>query len=331
VIHEASRRAADLTKQLLAFSRRQALQPRVVDVNRLLRDAQRILVRLLREDIALDIACDEAVKRVRADPGQLHQIVMNLVVNARDAMPKGGQLLLTTATAELGADRAARHPGLQPGAYVALSVRDTGVGMDARTVASCFEPFYTTKEAGRGTGLGLSTVYGIVQQHGGCVDVVSAPGEGTTFTVYLPGVDAAPEPERPPAVVRYGGRERILLVEDEAAVRSVTRDVLMALGFRVVVADGGPAALRLVETDRPRIDLLLTDVIMPGVSGREVARQVLERYPGLPVVYMSGYSDEVLAEHELLGQGAAVLEKPFTPDALLRAIHTALGGQGTGG
>jgi PAS domain S-box-containing protein len=326
VIHEASRRAAELTKQLLAFSRRQALQPRVLDVNRVLREAHRILARLLREDIALEISYGEGLKRVRADPSQLHQIVMNLVVNARDAMPTGGRLTLATSSAELGAEWGERHPGVRPGAFVALSVHDTGIGMDLRTMASCFEPFYTTKEPGRGTGLGLSTVYGIAQQHGGCVEVASAPGEGTTFTVYLPGVDAAPEPERSTAVFKQEGRERILLVEDEAAVRSVTRDILLALGFKVVTAEGGAAAIELLDTRRPRIDLLITDVIMPGLSGREIARQVRERYPGLPVVYMSGYTDEVLAEHELLGKGATLLEKPFTAEALVRAIHTALAG-----
>jgi signal transduction histidine kinase/ActR/RegA family two-component response regulator len=324
VIHEASRRAADLTKQLLAFSRRQALQPRILDVNRVLRDAHRIMTRLLREDIALEVACGEAVRPIRADQSQINQIILNLVVNARDAMPQGGRLILATANAELEADGGGRHPGIRAGAYVALAVTDTGIGMDADTVANCFEPFYTTKEPGEGTGLGLATVYGIVQQHAGCLEVVSAPGEGTTFTVFLPAVDAAPEPERAPVVLRPGGRQRILLVEDEAAVRSVTRDILQALGFRVTVADGGVAALQLIDADRPRIDLLLTDVIMPGGSGREIARQVRERYPGLPVVYMSGYTDDVLAEHELLGKGAPVLEKPFSAEALLRAIQTAL-------
>jgi len=324
VIHEASRRAAELTKQLLAFSRRQALQPRVLDVNRLLREAHRVLARLLREDIALEITYGEGLRRVRADPSQLHQIILNLVVNARDAMPKGGRLALATANVELDAHFVARHPRVRLGPYVTLSVQDTGVGMDARTVANCFEPFYTTKEPGRGTGLGLATVYGIVQQHEGCVEVASDPGEGATFTIYLPGVDAAPDVERPPTVLQHGGRERILLVEDEPTVRAVTRDVLQALGFSVVVADGGAAALRLVDADRPKVDLLLTDVIMPGLSGRDVARQMRERYPGLPVVYMSGYTDDVLAQHELLGGGGPVLEKPFSVEALLRAIRSAL-------
>jgi len=324
VIHEASRRAAELTKQLLAFSRRQALQPRVVDVNRLLREAHRVLARLLREDIALEMGYGDSVKRVRADPSQFHQIILNLVVNARDAMPTGGRLTVTTAPAELDEQFVARHPGLGTGSYVAVSVRDTGTGMDARTAANCFEPFYTTKDPGHGTGLGLSTVYGIVQQHEGCVEVASVPGEGTTFTVYLPAVDAQADSERPPVALAPGGQERILLVEDEAAVRSVTRDILQALGFSVVAAEGGAAALRLVDSERPKVDLLLTDVVMPGLSGREVARQIRQRYPGLPVVYMSGYTDDVLAQHELQGRGAAFLEKPFSPEALLRAIRAGL-------
>ena len=324
VIHEASRRAAELTKQLLAFSRRQALQPRVLDLNRLLRDAHRILARLLREDITLVMTYGESLKRVRADPGQLHQIILNLAVNARDAMPTGGRLVLATANAELDADFAARHPEIRPGRYVALSVRDTGVGMDARTLANCFEPFYTTKEPGHGTGLGLSTVYGIVQQHLGCVDVASAPDAGTTFTVYLPGLDATPDVERPPTVLRQGGHERILLVEDEPAVRAVTRDLLQAQGFSVVVAGDAASALRLVEEERPTVDLLLTDVIMPGLSGREIARRMRERQPNVRVLYMSGYTDDVLATHELQGRGAPVLEKPFSAEALVRAIRRAL-------
>jgi PAS domain S-box-containing protein len=324
MIHEASLRAAELTNQLLAFSRRQALQPRVLDVNGVLREAHRVVARLLREDITLELTYGEALKGVRADPGQLHQIILNLVVNARDAMPSGGCLALGTANVELGTDFVARHPGLRAGWYVALSVRDTGVGMDARTVASCFEPFYTTKEPGRGTGLGLSTVYGIVHQHDGCVDVASAPGAGTTFTVYLPGVDAAPDVERPPAVLLQGGRECILLVEDEPTVRAVTRDLLQAHGFSVVVADGGPAALRLVDAERPKVDLLLTDMIMPGLSGWDVAQQMRRRYPGLRVVYMSGYTDDVLAQRALLSGGVSVLGKPFSSEALLRAIRLAL-------
>ena len=323
-IHEASRRAAELTKQLLAFSRRQSLQPRVLEVNGVLREAHRVVARLLREDITLEITYGEALKRVRADPGQLHQIILNLVVNARDAMPTGGCLALATANVELGADFVARYSGVRAGWYVALSVRDTGVGMDARTVANCFEPFYTTKEPGRGTGLGLSTVYGIVHQHGGCVDVASAPGAGTTVTVYLPGVDATPDVERPPAVVLQGGPERILLIEDDATVRAVTRDLLEARGFSVVVSDGGAAALRLVDTERPKVDLLLTDMIMPGLSGWDVAQQMRQRYPGLRVVYMSGYTDDVLGQREVLGGGVPVLEKPFSPEALVRAIRLAL-------
>jgi CheY-like chemotaxis protein len=226
---------------------------------------------------------------------------------------------------ELDADFAARHPGIQPGSYVALSVQDTGVGMDADTAATCFEPFFTTKELGHGTGLGLSTVYGIVQQHEGCIDVVSAPKEGTTFSIYLPSVTAAPDVKRPPVVLPSGGWERILLVEDEPLVRSVTRDMLLAMGFSVVVADSGPAALRLVDAERPRVDLLLTDVIMPGLSGRDVAREVRARYPDVRVVYMSGYTDDILERHQLSGGGVpVVLEKPFTVEALLRAVRAAL-------
>ena len=196
--------------------------------------------------------------------------------------------------------------------------------MDADTVANCFEPFFTTKELGHGTGLGLSTVYGIVQQHGGCIDVVSAPKAGTTFSIYLPSVTAAPDVKRPAVVLPSGGWERILLVEDEALVRSVTRDMLLAMGFSVVVADSGAAALRLVDAERPRVDLLLTDVIMPGLSGRDVAREMRARYPDVRVVYMSGYTDDILSRHQLSGGGVPVLEKPFTVEALLHAVRAAL-------
>ena len=323
-IHEAARRAAELTKQLLAFSRRQALQPQVLDLNRVLREVQRVVGRLLREDITLEVACGEGLRQIRADPSQLQQIILNLVVNARDAMPMGGRLALATRNVELDADFAARHPGIHPGSYVALSVQDTGVGMDADTVANCFQPFFTTKELGHGTGLGLSTVYGIVQQHEGCIDVVSAPKEGTTFSIYLPSVTAAPDVKRPPVVLPSGGWERILLVEDEALVRSVTRDMLLAMGFSVVVADSGAAALRLVDAERPRVDLLLTDVIMPGLSGRDVAREMRARYPDVRVVYMSGYTDDILERHQLSGGGVPVLEKPFTVEALLHAVRAAL-------
>ena len=323
-IHEAARRAAELTKQLLAFSRRQALQPQVLDLNRVLREVQRVVGRLLREDITLEVAFGEGLGQIRADPSQLQQIILNLVVNARDAMPLGGRLVLATRNVEIDAEFVARHPGVHPGTYVALSVQDTGVGMDADTVANCFEPFFTTKEPGHGTGLGLSTVYGIVQQHEGCIDVASAPKEGTTFSIYLPSVTAAPDVTRPPVVLPYGGWERILLVEDAALVRSVTRDMLLAMGFSVVVADSGAAALRLVDAERPRVDLLLTDVIMPGLSGRDVAREMRARYPDVRVVYMSGYTDDILERHQLSGGGVPVLEKPFTVEALLHAVRAAL-------
>ncbi len=329
LIRQAADRAAALTRQLLAFSRQQALKPKVLDVNQELMDAHNMLTRLLREDIALELRCDAQLGMVQADPGQLHQIILNLAVNARDAMPQGGRLVLETANVDLDGAFAARNRGARSGPYVSLTVRDTGVGMDGRTLAHCFEPFFTTKGLGQGTGLGLSTVYGIVKQHDGYVRVDSAPGEGTTFTVYLPRVDALTEPERGPGPSWVGahGRERILLVEDEAAVRNVTREMLEAAGFTVLVAQDGAEALRLADSDAGAIDLLLTDVVMPGLNGRDLAQLLRNRRPGLRVLYMSGYTDDAIVGQGVLAPDTALLDKPFSSEALIGIVHAVLEGQ----
>jgi signal transduction histidine kinase/ActR/RegA family two-component response regulator len=328
VIAKAAARAATLTHQLLAFSRKQVLKPRVLNLNRELADAQGMLRPLLREDIAIELVRDPHLGMIRADPGQLHQIIMNLAVNARDAMPGGGRLVFAATNVDLDGAFADRHRGVRPGTYVSLSVRDTGVGMDAQTLANCFEPFFTTKDQGEGTGLGLATVYGIVKQHDGHVRVESVPGQGTTFTVYFPRVEAVPgdEDDAEPAEVAAHGRERILLVEDEWAVRSVTRDMLERAGFTVLTARDGAEALHLADSVGDDIDLLLTDVVMPGLNGPDLARRLRALRPTVRVLYMSGYTRDALA-HQANLDAVALLDKPFTPDSLVRTVRAVLDGQ----
>jgi two-component system, cell cycle sensor histidine kinase and response regulator CckA len=264
---------------------------------------------------------------VKADPGQIEQVIMNLVVNARDAMPKGGRILIETANVELDETYAQDHATVRPGRYVMLAVTDTGIGMAADTVAHIFEPFYTTKESGRGTGLGLSTVYGIVKQSGGYIWVYSEPGKGTSFKVYLPRVDdrveAASKVEAPGAPAR-NGNETILLVEDEPAVRELTRMVLAGRGYSILEALNPQDAERLAGSHRGEIHLLLTDVVMPGISGRELAKRLTARHPHLRVLYMSGYTYNVIAEDGTLEEGISFLQKPFTPQALAQKVRETL-------
>jgi two-component system, cell cycle sensor histidine kinase and response regulator CckA len=330
-IHQAAQRAASLTQQLLAFSRRQVLQPKVVDLNALVRDVEKMLRRLIGEDILFATVLHPRVGNVRADPGQLEQVIVNLAVNARDAMPApaGGRLTIETRNVELDESYAADHPPVKPGQYVLLAVSDTGVGMDEETKARIFEPFFTTKARGKGTGLGLATVYGIVRQTGGHIWAYSEPGKGTTMRVYLPRVDEPADPlERPgdSAPEELRGSETILVVEDEAPVRAVTRQLLERNGYTVLEAADGPSALALVDSKdgQAPIQLLLTDVIMPGMSGRELASQLKARLPNLRVLYMSGYTDDAVVRHGMLEPGLAYLEKPFRPQTLLRKIRQTL-------
>jgi PAS domain S-box-containing protein len=327
-IEDAAERAAALVRQLLAFSRRQVLQPKNLDLNNIVLGLDKLLRRLMGADIEMKTLVGEDVGTVKADPGQVEQVIMNLVVNARDAMPNGGRLTIETANVELDSTYARDHATVRPGRYVMLAVTDTGVGMDAETVAHIFEPFYTTKGGASGTGLGLATVYGIVKQSGGYIWVYSEPGQGSSFKVYLPRVDASaetPQAARKQTRARKG-TETILLVEDEPAVRELTRMVLAAQGYSVVEAQDAEDAERLSENHGTQIHLLLTDVVMPGVSGPELARRITARHPKMRVLYMSGYTHNVIAGGGTLETGIVFLQKPFTPASLAEKVRDVLDG-----
>ncbi len=322
----AGGRAATLTRQLLAFSRKAIIEPRPLDLRAAVADVEKMLRHIIGEDIRLAIATDPAVGPVLADPGQIEQVVLNLVVNARDAMPRGGHLTIEVRDAELDAAYARAHPEARPGPHVVLAVTDTGCGMSAETAARAFEPFFTTKGES-GTGLGLATVHGIVKQSGGHVAVYSEVGRGTVFKVYLPRHDAAPPPKsRPPQPVPRGGGETILLVEDEDAVRALTRYLLAGNGYAVLEAADGPEALRLAAEYRDRIDLLMTDVVMPRMSGREVAEHLRRARPEIRVLYLSGYTDDAVVRHGVLEAEVAFLQKPFTAPVLARKVRDVLDG-----
>jgi PAS domain S-box-containing protein len=325
LVRKAATEAAGLTRQLLAFSRQQVLQPRVLDLNEVVTGAERMLRRLIGEDIVLATALASKGGRVKTDPGQLESVIMNLVVNARDAMPGGGKLTIATANVTLDAGYVEAHPPVTPGRYVLLSVSDTGVGMDAETRRRLFEPFFTTKEKGKGTGLGLATVYGIVKQSGGFIWVYSERGAGTTFKIYLPRVEesvAAAEP--PPSSASLSGTETVLLAEDGPMVRASTRSILERHGYTVLEAPNGTAALELAASHAGPLDLLLTDVIMPGMGGGELARRVQARRSETRVLYISGYTDDAVVRHGVLERGDAYLEKPFTSERLLRRVRQVL-------
>jgi nitrogen-specific signal transduction histidine kinase/ActR/RegA family two-component response regulator len=325
-IRQAGDRAASLTRQLLAFSRRQVLEPRVLDLNAAIADMEKLLRRVIGEDIELTSSLDPELWRTRADPGQIEQAILNLVVNARDAMPRGGRLTLETANVELDEKFTRGLTTVHPGPHVMLAVSDTGLGMSPELQARLFEPFFTTKERGKGTGLGLSTTYGIVKQSGGSIWVYSEPGQGTTFKIYLPRceepLDAAPEAPPVPAIPLTGS-ETVLLVEDEPEVRRLVEKLLRKQGYTVIAAAGPGEAIPLAGS-LPRIDILLTDVIMPGMNGRELARSLAGRRPGMRVLYMSGYTDTAIAQQGILEPGTAFLSKPFTPDALARKMREVL-------
>ncbi len=325
LILRTGKRAATLTQQLLAFSRKQVLQPTVLDLNAVVTGMEGMLRRLITEDIELCTVLDPALGRIKADPGQLEQIILNLVVNARDAMPTGGRLAITTTKAAPDGEFVPRHPGAGVGAHVMLTVSDTGVGMDADTQAHLFEPFFTTKGPGKGTGLGLSTVYGIVAQHGGSITVASAPGRGSTFTIYLPRTeDDAVSKAAPAAVEPRPGEETILLVEDDEEVRSLAREILEVHGYAVLEARLPAEAISIAEAHPGPIHLVLTDVVMPGMSGRELTERLARLRPGLKVLYMSGYTADELGHHGVLDPRTALLPKPFSPDALALKVREVL-------
>jgi two-component system, cell cycle sensor histidine kinase and response regulator CckA len=325
-IEDASERAAALVRQLLAFSRRQVLQPKNLDLNSVVAGLDQLLRRLLGEHIELRTNLRTSLGTIKADPSQVEQVLMNLVVNARDAMPEGGRLIIETSHAELDQKYASEHVTVKPGPYVMLAVSDTGSGMSAETVAHIFEPFFTTKGGGKGTGLGLATTYGIVKQSGGYIWVYSEPGQGTTFKVYLPRFDEEAEAEArfklKTAVAR--GSETILLVEDDDAVRELTEMVLKSYGYSVLVADEPAHAQRLSDTPGLEIALVLTDMVMPTMSGRELVRRLTDKHPHLRVLYMSGYTDNVITSGGVLEPGLAFLQKPFTPASLASKVREVL-------
>jgi two-component system, cell cycle sensor histidine kinase and response regulator CckA len=325
-INNAAARATALTRQLLAFSRREVLQPRVLDLNAVVTDTGKMFRRLIGEDIALVTTLDPALGRVNADPGQLEQVILNLVVNARDAMPQGGRLTLETANMELGEADAHRQVGVIPGRYVRLAVRDTGIRMDAATQSHLFEPFFTSKEPGKGTGLGLATVYGIVTQSGGYIEVDSTPGRGTTFRIYLPRFEEGLEAVEPAAAAPTSlqGLETVLLVEDEVEVRGVAQQILQSAGYTVLAASDGEEAVRLCAQHAGSIHLLLTDVVMPGMSGPALASRLAAMRPAMKVMYMSGYPEDAIVRHDLLEPGTVFLPKPFTLETLLRKVRESL-------
>ncbi|MBI3821306.1 MAG: response regulator [Planctomycetes bacterium] len=323
-IRRAGERAATLTRQLLAFSRKQVLESKVVDLNALVSDSEKLLKRLIGEDVALATVLEPGLDLIIADPGQIEQVIMNLAVNARDAMPEGGAITITTAnrTVEAGA----RHANVPPGRYVLLSVADSGCGMDEQTLAHVFEPFFTTKQPGIGTGLGLAMVHGFITQSGGHITARSKPGFGATFNIYLPAVDdpVAPPATRSSVTPIPRGNETILLVEDEESVRLLARRSLETCGYVVLEAESSDEALRIVESYPGPIHLLLSDVVMPGMGGRKLADRVVALKASVKVLFFSGYTDDAVVRHGVLASGAAFLQKPFTPSTLALKVRAVL-------
>lgn len=325
-IEKAGQRAAALTKQLLAFSRQQVLTPAVLNLNALASDMEKMLPRLLGEDIEVSLALDPELGSVKADQSQIEQVIMNLAVNARDAMPNGGRLKIRTSNVTLDQAYTRRHPGSREGHFVLLSVTDTGTGMDAATLTHIFEPFFTTKEHGKGTGLGLATVYGIVKQSGGYIWVDSVPEQGSSFQIYLPQHADQPTVDQPKPDSREAlrGSEKILLVEDAEPLRKLAQTFLEAAGFRVLSAGSGEEALKLAASCGDTFDLLLTDVVMPGMNGRVLAENLVPRQPGMKLLYMSGYTDSFIAGHGVLEPGIHLLHKPFTEEVLVGKVREVL-------
>jgi len=325
-IKRAGERAASLTQQLLAFSRKQIIEPKVLRLGSLVAEMHKMLTRLIGEDIALQATTGKSLGSVKVDPGQIEQILMNLVVNARDAMPDGGKIGIETANVDLDEGYCSMHPYVKPGRFVMLAVSDTGTGMSEEVKAHIFEPFFTTKEKGSGTGLGLATTYGAVHQAGGSIEVYSEVGIGTTFKIYLPRVEEpviGPVKDDLPADLP-GGTETVLIVEDEGMLRNLCVQILEQLGYRVLQARDGFEAIAEVQGYGDRIDLLLTDVVMPGMNGSELAAQMVAHNPGMKVLFTSGYTEDVISHHGVLAEGVSFIGKPYTPLALARKIRGVL-------
>jgi CheY-like chemotaxis protein len=324
-IKNAGDRASGLTRQLLAFSRKQVLEPQVLDLNQTVKNMAKMLRVLIGEDIELIANLSEEIGRVKADPAQLEQVIMNLAVNARDAMPKGGKLILETSNAHLDLQYAAAHTEVAPGSYVLIAVTDNGCGMDKETLKHIFEPFFTTKEAGKGTGLGLATVYGIVKQSRGHISVYSEPGIGTTFKVYLPSLDKSlPVARTTTSEVAQRGQGTILLVEDETPLRALAAESLKKLGYTVLQASNGQQALELADLHQGPIDLLLTDIVMPRLGGPELAQKLKEKRANFAVIFMSGYTETAALENAQIGSEATLLNKPFSTETLANRIAEML-------
>jgi two-component system, cell cycle sensor histidine kinase and response regulator CckA len=326
-IQKAGERAKHLTRQLLAFSRKAIIEPRVLDLNILVTDTEKMLRRLIGEDITLTATLGQSLGRVKADAGQIEQVILNLAINARDAMPQGGKLTIETRDVELGYEYALMHPKVRPGRYVLLAVNDTGFGMSRETQTHIFEPFFTTKGQGKGTGLGLAMVYGIVTQGGGHIDVHSELGRGTSFKIYLPSVDESPSPGNksfPPTPNAPRGDETILLIEDEEAVRNITKITLESLGYTVLQASNGVEALQLCDGNPEPIHLVVTDVVMPEMGGREVAERLSMCRPLTRVLFLSGYPDDAVVRHGILKAETAFLQKPFKALGLAKKVRDVL-------
>ena len=325
-IVEAGERARDLVRQLMAFGRKQTLEVKALNLNDVISAFANLLRRTLREDIDVSLRLAPGLRLVRADRGQIEQVLMNLAVNAQDAMPAGGDLIIETNEVYLDQEYALRHPDLSPGQYVALTVSDTGAGMDPLTQARIFEPFFTTKAMGKGAGLGLATVYGIITQHGGNVSVHSEPGKGTTFNAYLPAIDSDAIPSSPPRneSQRTGGSETILVAEDDPTVRTMACLMLGRLGYQVLTGETPEKCLQLGEGSDGKVDLLLTDVVMPGMSGKELHTRLRQTCPGLKVLFMSGYTADIMADRGVLGEDIEFIQKPFTQQALAQKVRQAL-------
>jgi len=325
-VREAGRRAASLTSQLLSFSRKSILNPEILNLNEIIANISPMLRRLIGENIELLTIEKPGLGLINADPGQLQQIVMNLALNARDAMPEGGKLTIETANVEFDEEYIREHPMVKAGPYSMLAISDNGIGMDAATRSHIFEPFFTTKEKGKGTGLGLSTVYGIVKQSNGFIWIYSEPGTGTTFKIYFPRIEGeitkVAGESKPNDDFR--GFETVLIVEDEKAVRALAARILHERGYNVLEASDGKEALRIVGEYAGKIDLIITDVVMPGMSGRELVSKIEVLHPGIKTLYISGYTDDVIVHHGILDSNVAFLQKPFTNESLARKVREVM-------